>query len=78
MAVSPNRYFVKSDDGGWDVVKEGHRRASAHARNKADAVARATALTKQAGGGEVVVMGRSGKIVEANTIPRSRSSRASK
>lgn len=78
MAVGPNRYFVKSDDGGWDVVKEGHRRASAHTRNKAAAVARATALTRQAGGGQVVVMGRSGKIVESNTIPRSRSTHRSK
>ena len=61
MASIPNRYVVRGDAGGWDVVKDGHVRASAHLKRKSDAVRRAKTLTRQAGGGEVVVLGRSGR-----------------
>jgi hypothetical protein len=68
MASFRNRYVVKISDGGWDVVKEGHRRASAHVATQSEAVARAKALTRSAGGGEVRVLGSSGKIVAADTV----------
>ncbi len=69
MSAIPNRYVVKGEAGGWDVVKEGHVRASAHLKRKSDAVRRAKDLTRQAGGGEVVVLGRAGKIAKADTVP---------
>jgi hypothetical protein len=75
MAVTPNRYVVKGEAGGWDVVKEGHVRASAHLKRRGDAVRRAKVLTRQAGGGEVIVLGRSGKIAESNVVPRPTRSR---
>lgn len=70
MASIPNRYVVRGDAGGWDVVKDGHVRASAHLKRKSDAVRRAKTLTRQAGGGEVVVLGRSGKIAQSDVVPR--------
>jgi Uncharacterized protein conserved in bacteria (DUF2188) len=70
MATAGNRYVVKRDDGGWDVVKDGHRRASVHVTDRATAITRAKALTRRAGGGEVVVLGRSGKIAESKLVPR--------
>jgi hypothetical protein len=64
-----NRYVVKGEAGGWDVVKDGHVRATAHLKRKSDAVRRAKTLTRQAGGGEVVVLGRAGKIARSDLVP---------
>jgi Uncharacterized protein conserved in bacteria (DUF2188) len=60
-----NRYVQPSkQDGGWDIVKEGHRRATAHAATQEQAVTHARTLTRQEGGGEVRIRDRSGKISE--------------
>jgi len=66
------RYVKQARDGGWDVVKEGHRRATAHGTTRMDAVATARKLVRQDGGGEVYVMNRTGKVVDSNTVPRPR------
>lgn len=66
------RYVKKSSGSGWDVVKEGHRRATAHGSSKADAVKTARKLVGQEGGGEVHVLNRTGKVVDASTVSRSR------
>jgi Uncharacterized protein conserved in bacteria (DUF2188) len=71
-----NRYVKQATDGGWDVVKEGHRRATAHGATKRAAVKAARELVRQEGGGEVRVMNHTGKIVEADTISRRRRSAA--
>lgn len=72
-----NRYVKQNEAGGWDVVKEGHRRATAHASTKASAVAAATAMTRREGGGEVRVLNDAGKVVAANTVSaRRRTGRA--
>ena len=63
--VQPNK-----ERGGWDVVKEGHRRPTAHAETREQAARRARDLTRQDGGGEVRIMNRSGKIVSSNTVAR--------
>lgn len=65
-----NRYVKKSTDGGWDVVKEGHVRATAHGATKTDAVQAASQLVREEGGGEVLVLNRSGKVVETNKVRR--------
>ena len=70
MAGIPNRYVVRGEADGWDVVKDGHVRATAHLKRKGDAVRRAKALTERAGGGEVIVLGQTGKIAESAVVPR--------
>lgn len=56
-----DRYVRESAGGGWEVVKEGHRRATAHSSSKAGALAQARAMARR-DGGEVRIL-RDGKIV---------------
>jgi hypothetical protein len=67
-----NRYVKQGADGGWDVLKEGHIRATAHGATKNDAVRTARELVRNEGGGEVLVLNRSGKILEADKVRRTR------
>jgi uncharacterized protein DUF2188 len=70
MAKS-DRYVIPNEkQGGWDVVRTGHRRATAHADTQAKAIARARQLTSREGGGEVRVLNRAGKIVASKTVKR--------
>jgi len=62
------RYVKKADDRGWDVVKEGRRRASGHGATKADALAVARKHARRDGGGEVLVLNRTGKVVDTTTV----------
>ncbi len=67
------RYVKKASSGrGWDVVREGHRRATAHGATKADAVKTARELTRQEGGGEIRILNRTGKVVDASKVARPR------
>jgi hypothetical protein len=70
--MANDRYVVPDGEGGWDVVKEGHLRPTAHADTKAKAVARARQLVRREGGGEVLVMNQAGKITESDTVGPSR------
>jgi len=70
--MAGKRYVKEASSGGWDVVKEGHRRATAHGVTKRDAVSRARGLLREEGGGEVQVMNRTGKIVEIDRVPAKR------
>lgn len=71
MARSDRYVVPNKEGGGWNVVKEGHRRATAHADTQAKAVTRARDLIRREGGGELRVMNRSGKIVSSDTVKRS-------
>jgi hypothetical protein len=62
------RYVKQGHSGGWEVVKEGHQRATAHGATKMAAVNTARRLTRQEGGGEVRVLNRTGKIVGQDTV----------
>jgi Uncharacterized protein conserved in bacteria (DUF2188) len=73
--MATRRYVRQNAKGGWDVVKEGHQRATAHAETQAKAVARARDLARREGGGDVRVLSRAGKVVEANTVPPSRAAK---
>jgi hypothetical protein len=65
-----NRRYVKQNaEGGWDVLKEGHRRSTVHAETKAGAVARARDIARSEGGGEVRVVNRFGKVEDSKTVP---------
>jgi hypothetical protein len=66
------RYVRPSSEGGWDVIGEGHRRASAHAATESEAIQRAREIVKQAGGGEVRVMNKYGKLVDRNSVSGSK------
>ena len=69
------RYVQQSDNGGWVVTKEGHRRPTAQAATRAQAMARARALASREGGGEVRVVDGAGKIIEADTVAPANESR---
>lgn len=66
------RYVKQATDGGWDVVKEGHRRATAHGATRSAAVKAARKLVSQDGGGEVYVLNRTGKVVDTSSVRSSR------
>lgn len=66
------RYVKKAKGRGWDIVKEGHRRATAHGATKAAAVETARKLVLEEGGGEIQVLNYTGKVVEETTVPRRR------
>ena len=71
-----NRHVVPNNErGGWDVVKEGHQRASAHFDTQADAINRAREIveTSQRGNGEIVIHGRDGKIRDSDSGSRNES-----
>ncbi|MFI5010389.1 MAG: DUF2188 domain-containing protein [Solirubrobacterales bacterium] len=74
-----NRYVQPSKkDGGWEILKEGHRRATGHAPTQAQAVEQARRLARSEGGGEVRVKDRTGKIADVRVVrsaTRRRSSR---
>lgn len=67
------RYVQPSKQGGgWEIVKEGHRRATDHAPTREKAIARARTLARREGGGEVRIRDRTGKISDT-VVVRSRS-----
>lgn len=70
--MSNMRYVKRAKGRGWDIVKEGHRRATGHGATKADAVETARKLILEEGGGEIQVLNYTGKVVEATTVPRRR------
>lgn len=74
-----DRYVVKNEErGGYDVVKEDHKRASAHETTQGKAIKRAKQITKNLGGGEVRVQGEDRKFRAADTQkgPKQKESKA--
>ena len=55
-------------DGGWEILKEGHRRATVHAATQEQAIAKARILARRGGGGEVRIKDRTGKISDAFVV----------
>lgn len=68
MSSDNHRHVVRNENGGWDVRAPGARRASAHTETQADAISRARDIVGNAGGGEVVIHGRDGRIRDSDTI----------
>jgi hypothetical protein len=68
MGNKNSRDVVRGKDGGWDVVAPNASRASAHADTQADAISRAREIVGNAGGGEVRIHGRNGKIRDSDTV----------
>lgn len=62
-----DRHVVKRDDG-WAVVKEDAKRASAVVSTQKEAINRAREIVDRAGGGELTIHGKDGKIRAKDTI----------
>lgn len=68
MSNNSRRHVVPNENGGWDVRAPDSQRASAHTDTQADAINRARDIVGNAGGGEVVIHGRDGRIRDSDTI----------
>jgi uncharacterized protein YdaT len=68
MSSQNRRHVVPNPKGGWDVKKPGASRASAHTDTQKEGVARAKDIVSNAGGGEVRIHGRDGKIRDSDTV----------
>lgn len=66
-----DRHVVKNPEKGWDVKAGGAKRASANERTQAAAEKRAKEIVGNAGGGEVVIHDRKGRIRDPDTVPTS-------
>ena len=69
MVQKSSRDVVPNPDGGWDVKKPGGQRASSHHDTQAEAISRGREIVHNAGGGELRVHGKDGKIRDSSTIP---------
>lgn len=63
-----DRYVQQRDDGKWEGVKENHQRASAVGGTQKEVIDRMRDVVHNAGGGELVIKGRDGKIRDKDTI----------
>jgi hypothetical protein len=68
MAKKETRIVQQSEGGGWDVLKPGGKRASAHEQTQRAADHRAAQILRNVGGGERVTKGTDGKIRSKDTI----------
>ena len=68
MSNDNRRHVVPNPKGGWDVVAPGADRASAHTETQAQAEQRAKQIVQNAGGGEVRIHGRNGRIRDSDTV----------
>jgi Uncharacterized protein conserved in bacteria (DUF2188) len=64
-----DRHVVKNPDGGWDVKAPNADRATSHHDTQAQAEQRAKEIVGNAGGGEVAIHGRDGRIRDKDTVP---------
>lgn len=71
-----NRHVVPGREGGWDVVKEDHKRASAHTDTKKEAVDRAREIVRNQGGGEIRIQNQQGKWIDSDTVKPGNESKA--
>lgn len=68
MATDNARHVTPNADGGWDVKAPNSERASAHRATQAEAINRAREIVHNAGGGEVRIHGRDGRIRDSDTV----------
>jgi hypothetical protein len=66
----PNYHVTRDkEDNSWNVKKAGAGRISANANTQQEAEALAKQFCSNAGGGEVRIHGRDGKIRDSDTVP---------
>jgi hypothetical protein len=71
-----DRYVQPRAEGGWEVVKERHERASAVTRTKAQATERAREIVGNLGGGEVRIKNLHNRFADSDTQGRRKESPA--
>lgn len=68
MAARNERHVTPNPEGGWNVGKPGASRRSDHADTQAEAIKRARGIVDNAGGGEVDIHNRQGRIRDSDTV----------
>lgn len=68
MMGENDRHVVKNPKGNWEVKGGGAKRASATEKTQAAAEKTAKKIVRNAGGGEVIIHGRDGKIRDKDTV----------
>lgn len=68
MAKKSDRIVSPTGDGRWKVLAAGAKRASATAATQGEAMAKARRIIRNAGGGEMSVQGRDGRIRAKDTV----------
>ena len=69
MSNEPNRRIVQPNPGGgWDITAPKAERVSGHFDRQADAINRGREILENAGGGELQIRGRDGKIRDSDTV----------
>lgn len=68
MTQKNSRDVVPNPEGGWDVRASGASRASTHHDTQADAIDRGREIVGNAGGGQLRIHGRDGRIRGSDTI----------
>jgi uncharacterized protein (DUF2345 family) len=66
--MATKRDVKRNASGGWDVLREGDRRAAVRVDTKERALARARDVVRREGGGEVRVVNDAGKIVRSSHV----------
>jgi hypothetical protein len=74
----PERRYVRESSDGWEVLREGDRRAAVRSDTRKKALARARRILRDEGGGEIRIVNRAGKIVESSKVNRASSDSAAK
>jgi hypothetical protein len=69
-ALARNRYLIHRSDGGWEIRKQGARRASGKTATQQEAIERARELMLHSGGGELMIQSTDGSVRSADTIKR--------
>ena len=62
-----DRYVVPSQRGGWNVVREQHKRASGYFSTKQQAIDRGRETARNAGG-ELRIANREGRFIDSDTV----------
>lgn len=68
MSNDNRRHVVQGDDGEWKVKAPDAKRSSSSHDTQKDAIDRAKEIVGNAGGGEVRIHGRDGKIRDSDTV----------
>jgi hypothetical protein len=63
-----NYHVVKNSAGGWDVKREGAKRASSNAPTQREAEVAAKRFSANSGGGEVRIHDVRGRIRDSDTV----------
>ncbi|MEX2324049.1 MAG: DUF2188 domain-containing protein [Acidimicrobiia bacterium] len=68
MSPKNRRHVVPNPEGGWDVVAPNAKRVSSHHDTQSEAELRAKDIVRNAGGGEVRIHGRDGRVRDSDTV----------